>query len=277
MKIDANFVRRTLPKRRPDSHKGENGRVLVTAGSRLYFGSPALVSLAAYRAGADLVYTLVPEYIAPAVASFEPDLMVWGYSGEYLNDSAFELLDDLRRKTDVMVIGNGITKRSGALETVSKLVPAYGKQCVIDADAIQPGGIEAKGMIYTPHVREFERLSGKSVPGNAAARAEEVKKAAKKLDAVILLKGRVDVISDGKRAAFNTTGNAGMTVGGTGDTLAGVLAALVSRGIDAFAAACSAAWINGTAGDYAFKRLGYSLLATDIIAELPNVMRKVQR
>lgn len=279
MLITNQYLKKTLKPRNPKSHKGENGRVLVVGGSRLYFGSPALVALSALRTGADLAYLLVPEYIAPTVASYSPDLIVWGYKGEFLNEGAHPQFHELAQKTDALVIGNGITKNPQVLKVAKELILECGneKPCVIDADAIIAGGYGMENVVYTPHVREFERLAGVPVPKSINERQDAVRKAAKKLNAVVLLKGAIDIISNGKRTALNKTGNPGMTHGGTGDTLAGILGAFLSQGHSLFNAACMAAHVNGAAGDLAYKKYGDSLIASDMIGEVANVMKRIHQ
>ncbi|MFH1471405.1 MAG: NAD(P)H-hydrate dehydratase [Nanoarchaeota archaeon] len=273
--VDSRFLSKNLKKRSPDSRKGQNGSVLVVGGSRQYYGSPALVALAALRAGADLVYLLVPEHIAPTVASYSPDLIVWGYKGEYLNKGATDLFSELREKTDVMVIGNGLTKKSDVLKVAEKMIREYKKPCVIDADAIVAGGYGIKNAVYTPHVKEFERLAGRALPQDFGAQKSLVNSIAENFDSTVLLKGKIDIASDGKIMLLNKTGNSGMTCGGTGDTLAGVCGALLAQKNSALNSAICAAHINGAAGDLAYKKFGNSLIASDIITELPNVLRTI--
>jgi len=275
--LNPNYLRKTLKPRNPDAHKGQNGRVLVVGGGKEYFGSPALVALAVLRTGADLAYLLVPEYISRTIASYSPDLIVWGYEGGHLSKKAHSLFGELEKRTDAMVIGNGITKQPAVLETAKELVEKWDKPIVIDADCIQPNLKFNKKTLLTPHLVEFQRLTGKKPPQNEKERAELVKKEAKDLGSTILLKGRPDIISDGERIAANNTHNPGMTSGGTGDTLAGIAGALLAQKYPPFEAGCMAALINGMAGDLAFKRYGYSLIASDIITEIPNVMKKYQK
>lgn len=111
-------------------------------------------------------------------------------------------------------------------------------------------------------------------PENLKQRIKLVEKTAKELSATILLKGRPDIISDGEKLMFNNIHNPGMTIGGTGDTLAGIACALLSQKCSAFESACMAAYINGSAGNLAMKRYGYSLLASDLIKEIPSVMKQ---
>ena len=104
-------------------------------------------------------------------------------------------------------------------------------------------------------------------------REKGVEKAARELGATILLKGRVDVVSDGDRTRFNWTGNPGMTVGGTGDVLTGVTGAYLSKGFEAFQSACAAAFLNGLAGDLAAAELGHHLVAEDLLSRIPEAVR----
>ncbi len=263
-----------LISRDPGSRKGDNGRLVVVGGSTRYYGAPALVSLAALRAGTDLVYTIVPEAIAPTVASYSPDLIVWSYEGKELNRNAMSLIEELAPKTDALVIGNGLTRAPGVIKAAQSILDYWEKPVLIDADPI--GFVKAKNAnaIYTPHDGEFLRLTGKKPPKDVSERAKLVKIEAERLGATILLKGPVDVISDGKKTKLNRTGNSAMTCGGSGDTLAGIAGALLSQGYPAFDAACWAARINGLAGDFAFKELGYSLRATDIINSIAKAMKR---
>lgn len=275
--FDFKEARNVLPKRNPSSRKGENGRVLVVGGSMEYFGSPALAGLAALRAGADLCYIVCPRFIAPVVAGYSPDLIVWSYGGGYLSKNALPLINKLEEKTDVLLIGNGLTKQPQVLSLIRRIVASWNKAAVIDADAIMAGLEFRKGRtVFTPHPVEFQRLGGAVPKKDPSKRAKQVSSLAGKLGATVLLKGVSDITSDGKRVVVSSTGNAGMTAGGTGDTLAGVCAAFLSQGLEPMDAAPLAAFVNGAAGDRAFKKYGYSLLASDVIDELPAVLKELR-
>jgi len=127
-------------------------------------------------------------------------------------------------------------------------------------------------MIITPHKGEMKRINGDDVPNDEIEKIEFLKNYALINKVTVLLKGQTDLISDGKEVRGNRTGNAGMTVGGTGDVLAGLTGALFANH-DAFSSACAAAFINGAAGDMAFSKFGYGLLATDVIDFIPEVMK----
>ncbi len=272
-----NRVAGLLKPRASDSRKGDNGRLLVIGGSIRYSGAPALVSFGALRTGTDIVYTLVPNSIAPTVASYSPDLIVWGYEGEYLNRSAMELVQELEPKTDALVIGNGLTAKKEALQEAGEILSAWEKPVVIDADLLGRVKTGSKLAIYTPHDGEFERISGKKPPIELNARAEAVKKEAGKLNGVVLLKGPVDVVSEGRQVFLNRTGNSAMAVGGTGDVLAGLAGGFLSQGKSPFDSARLAAYINGLAGDLAFKELGYSMRATDMLDFIRKAMMRISK
>lgn len=253
------------------SHKGDAGRVLVIGGGA-YSGAPALAALAGLRAGADIVTVAAPKSVSDIIASFSPNLIVRALSGDRLVEKDIPLISELIKKHDVVVIGMGLGTEEATLDAVRKIVPLCMK-AVIDADALMPEVLNAgQDIIVTPHAGEMKRLSGVDVPEDEKKKLAFVRDFAKDNDLTVLLKGRIDFISDGKEIRANRTGNAGMTVGGTGDVLAGLTGALFAKH-DAFSAACAAAFINGAAGDLAFSEFGYGLLATDVIDRIPEAMK----
>jgi NAD(P)H-hydrate epimerase len=156
------------------------------------------------------------------------------------------------------------------------------KPMVIDADAFKPVSadmeiLNEKTGVLTPHSEEFKRLTGEPVEKDMEKRAQQVKTFAKKTRFTILLKGATDIISDGNSVKLNISGNPAMTVGGTGDVLAGLAGGMLAKGISSFAAARIAAFVNGAAGDMAYEELGYSLMATDIIENIPMVLKSFLR
>jgi len=267
-----------LQKRKPEAHKGNAGRVLIIGGGP-YSGAPALAALAAIRAGADLVTVAVPESVAGIVASYSPDLIVRKLFSSVLCPEDLSILPDLINSHDVVVMGMGLGRATETLETVRKLLP-FCRKAVLDADALAAlsgtlfetlaGNCE---IIVTPHAGEFARLRDMETPDSPEAREKAVREFAEEKGVVTLLKGKVDIISDGKQTLLNRTGNPGMTVGGTGDVLAGVTGSLFSRNPTFLAAAC-AAYINGAAGDLAFEKAGNALLATDVIEKIPEIIKE---
>jgi len=126
--------------------------------------------------------------------------------------------------------------------------------------------------VLTPHAGEYRLLTGVEPPKELEKRVAEVQKTARDLNAVILLKGHVDVVSNGERTKLNFTGNPGMTVGGTGDTLSGVVGAFLAQGADPFEAAVAGAFINGAAGDFVRREKGFHMVPTDLIDYIPRVI-----
>ncbi len=259
--------------RPPSSHKGDAGRVLVVGGGA-YSGAPALAALGALRAGADIVTVAAPRNVADIIASFSPNLIVRPLSGDRLVEEDIAVISELIKKHDVTVMGMGLGNEDSTLAAVRKIVPLC-RKAVIDADALRPEMLLEvhKDIIVTPHAGEMARLSGADVPKDEKEKIEFVRNFAAENKLTVLLKGRIDIISDGVEVRASRTGNAGMTVGGTGDVLAGLTGALFAKH-DALISASAAAFINGAAGDLAFEEFGYGLLATDVIDYIPQVMKE---
>lgn len=263
---------RPFLKRPAASHKGDAGRILVIGGGA-YSGAPALAALAALRAGADIVTVAAPKNVSDIIASFSPNLIVRPLSGNRLVEKDISLISELIDKCDVVVMGMGLGNEYPTLVAVRKILPMC-KKAVVDADALFPDILHEDHMdiIVTPHVGEMKRLSGAGVPEDEKKKLAFVRDFAGNNRLAVLLKGKVDIISDGTEVRANRTGNPGMTVGGTGDVLAGLVGALFAKH-DAFSAASAAAFINGAAGDLAFEEFGNGLLATDVIERIPEVMK----
>ena len=265
---------RCLNMRAPDSHKGQAGRILIIGGGA-YSGAPALAALAALRTGVDIVTVAAPSTVADTIASFSPNLIVHRLSGQRLCIEDMPLITKLAAAHDVVVMGMGLGNEKEVVETARRIIPLCNK-LVLDADALP--ALEGTERMYseiviTPHAREFARIRKIETTADINSRIQEVMAFSRENSLVTLLKGKVDVVSDGNKVMLNRTGNAGMSVGGTGDVLAGITGALLATNPPMRAAAC-AAYINGAAGDIAFKDKGYGLLATDIIEKITDVMRE---
>lgn len=259
-----------------DSHKGKNGRVLVIGGGP-YTGAPSLAAMGAYRIGADLVQIATPEQSFLTVSGYSPNFIVHRMPGNVFTDGNLDQVLGLTGLVDAVIIGSGVGRDPRTQEAVRDFVKECNKPMVIDADAfsalsVDPGLLKGKKGIVTPHSREFATLFGKALPDDLEERAAAVKEAAAHIQMTVLVKGMIDVISDGERIKLNRTGNPGMTVGGTGDVLAGICAGLLAKGVGAFDAARIAAFTNGSAGDLAFNEQCYGLLATDVIDNIAPVM-----
>lgn len=276
--VEGSILKEIYRERPKWSHKGDFGKLLVIGGSKRYTGAPALVAysaIASLRAGADLVLVAAPKRAADIIASFSPNLITEPLEGDFVSMKHSKTLDYLMRKFDAVSIGSGLGIEKETEGFVKKFVGKIKKPCVIDADAIKVLKKKRLGgnFVLTPHAYEFYHISGEKPKHDIMGRAKVVEKFAKKIGATILLKGAVDIISDGKQTAMNKTGNPYMTTGGTGDVLAGICGGLLAQGISPFKAACASAYITGKAGDLAAKDKGPGLLATDIIEKIPEVIR----
>ncbi len=260
-----------ITQRKLTSHKGDAGRILIIGGGA-YSGAPALAAMAALRTGADIVTVAAPKSVAKTIASFSPNLIVKELTSDRLCTEDITILKELIKAHDVTVMGMGLGLEKETLDAVKQIIPLCDK-LVLDADALHdlelPVATE-HNIIITPHAGEFRKLAG-NAPEDLEEKIEFVKQFSLEKNVVTLLKGSSDIISDGKHCRVNRTGNPGMTVGGTGDVLAGIVGALFALN-GAMDSAENGAFINGAAGDIAFTEKGYGLIATDIIEKIPETI-----
>jgi NAD(P)H-hydrate epimerase len=268
------------PERDIDSHKGMWGTLLVVGGNETYSGAPTLSSLAAYKMGLDLVYTAVPETAAGAVASASPSMITVKLKGERLTSKNLKQIEVTLERASAVALGPGLGVGPETVKAVGELVEMInekGVPLVLDADGLKAyakNPIKLKApTVFTPHSREFKLLTGKEVSGSHLEKGAIVEIEARRLDSVILLKGNVDIISNGKYTRYNKTGNPGMTVGGTGDVLTGIVGAYLAQKADPFYASGAAAFINGKAGDMVVTKKGYHLLPEDLIKVIPKIVK----
>jgi len=278
VEVKKSILKKIYRKRDRWTHKYDFGHLLVIGGSKQYSGSPALNALAALRAGVDLVTIVAPERAANIIASFQPDLIAYPLKGDYLNRKHLPELFEFSKNKTAVVIGGGLCREKATIKTVTEYLRKIKIPCVIDADAIHAVAtkmevIGNKNFVITPHSHEFYVLSGIKIGKDLKERIRIVSNVALGLKTTILLKGHVDIISNGIKTALNKTGSPYMTKGGMGDTLAGICGTLLARGNDTFTAAQAAAYINGKAGEIASKRLKESVLASDLIDSIPEAIK----
>jgi NAD(P)H-hydrate epimerase len=269
------------PKPEPDSHKGDNGRLLIIGGGP-YSGAPALAALAAYRMGVDLVHIATPRKTYKIIASYSPNFIVHKLSDKILVSEDLEVVSNLLDKVEAVIIGPGLGDHPDTISAILEFVKVCKKPMVIDADAIkavsiEPDLLKGKSGVITPHSGEFQILTDERAKPDLNERGNQVASLAKEIGFTVLLKGKIDIISDGNYIKLNRTGNPGMTVGGTGDVLAGLCGGMLSKGISPYNSARIGAFTNGTAGDLAYKDLGHSMMATDIIDKIPIVLNSFVR
>jgi NAD(P)H-hydrate epimerase len=278
MILDHKAVLAGLPDRKPDSHKGDYGRILLLCGSRGYTGAPALAAMGALRSGAGLVYLGVPEsiYVIEATKLNEPIVLPLPDRDGKLSEMAIAEILELLPEMDAVLIGCGLGRSPHTCAVVEAVLCNADCPVVLDADGINCICAHKDILrerhaptILTPHAGEFARLG---YPG--ADRYAEAVAFAKDYGCVLLLKGHETLITDGKSCYQNPTGNPGMATGGSGDVLAGIIVSLLGQGLPALTAAACGAWLHGAAGDICAEKIGqYGMLPSDILEVLPRLMK----
>lgn len=258
-----------------DSHKGQNGRLLLIGGSEL-FHAASLWSLTVASRIVDLVhFASVPEnndIVRAAKTEFRNGIVI------HRSDIESYIEED-----DCILIGPGMTRDSETKDLTDRLFQTYPhKQWVIDAGALQMMDISLipAHAILTPHHGEFELLLKRNTESGIMNQAfgmqheVSVESFSKQYGCIVLLKGEKDTISNGVETRTVEGGNAGMTKGGTGDVLAGLVAALTCTN-DPFLSAVGGSFINKHAGDELFKTVGPFFNASDLANEIPKTMKKL--
>jgi NAD(P)H-hydrate epimerase len=257
--------------RDPQGHKGDFGEVLVVGGGP-YAGAPALAAQAALRAGADLGYVACPEAVAGLIQGFSENLIVQSLPDDRLTPSHVSRLLDRAADADCVVLGPGLGDHEESLEAVGEFLEGFDGTGVVDADALQvvPDVDTDATLVCTPHQGELVGMGGET-DDDWEERADLVESFAADLGQTLLVKGAYDVVSDGETTRVNRSGNPGMTVGGTGDVLAGVTGALACT-LDPLPAAALGAYANGCAGDIVVDEQGYGLTASDLLEAVPRAL-----
>lgn len=275
------------PPHRPDSgHKGTFGRVLLIGGSRGMAGSIALSAMAALRSGSGLVSAAVPDRILETVAAFDPAVMTIPLPDQepgVFAGSAAESLGSLDARWDAVGIGPGMTTGDGPARLLEHCIERRQTPLVIDADGLnilaeemQSGLVlvDAGHLILTPHPGELERLTG--VPaGDREGQIEAAEGLSKGSGATIVVKGAQTVVVDKDRRWTNSTGNAGMATGGSGDVLTGVITSLLGQGMTPFDAARLAVFQHGAAGDRLANKIGMAAITAGDLARELRIDRSV--
>lgn len=272
-------IYRLLPEREADTHKGNYGKILLLCGSRGYTGAAALAAMGALRSGAGLVYLAVPDciYTIEAVKLTEPVVLpLPDEEGTYATSSVKEIKTLLQGK-DAVLVGPGVGQSSGVESVVRTVLEVFQGPVVLDADGIN---VLAKHKdvlrsrtyptILTPHDGEFLRFGG-IFKENRVASAISF---AQEYGIILLLKGHETIITDGLTTYLNPTGNPGMSTGGSGDVLAGIIVSLLGQKLAPLEAAACAAWLHGAAGDICANTIGqYGMLPSDMLDVLPRLLR----
>ena len=276
-----------MKNREASSHKGNNGRLLIVGGSADYSGAPAIAGMAAIGAGCDLVYVASPEKSAEAIKSTSPDLIVKSLPGDKLSLSHSQEILDLADKVDAVLIGPGAGIDDDTSKLFNVLAAKIKKPLVLDADSLKQVEMSLiknrSDVILTPHIFEFKSFFNVNddlrldIDSYDFAKVDEnitmFQKITRQIKATVIVKGQYDLVLSGTKFRINKSGNPGMTVGGTGDALAGICAGLLTQDLDAFDSACLGAFVNGLAGDEAYEAKGNGFSATDLVSYIGNVIK----
>ncbi len=272
--VDEDIIHKLYKPRNNFAHKGTYGHALLIAGGYGKMGAAVLAAKACLHTGVGLLTCHIPGSGYNIMQVSVPEAMVV----TDFNSSYVTAIDEDLSKYKTIGTGPGLGKASETKQFLVKLLTDFNKPMVIDADALNMIGDDEdlqrkipKDSILTPHPKEFERLFGKAP--DEFARVELAKKKAAELGLVIIVKGHHTLVAtpDG-RAFFNSTGNAGMAKGGSGDTLTGLLTSLLAQGYNPADAAIFGVWLHGKAGDVAAKnRSMEAMLATDLINSIGDV------
>ncbi|MBQ9521552.1 MAG: NAD(P)H-hydrate dehydratase [Oscillospiraceae bacterium] len=282
IQVGVSFARCALPPRKPDGHKGDFGKVFLVGGSRAYTGAPYLMASATVGSGCGLVFLGVPGGIWTVEASrCLASIPVALGDADALTPDALPALTGQLQACDVLAIGPGLGRFAGVADTVCSVLRDTPKPVVLDADGINAlnGHIhilsERRGRvtILTPHEGEFSRLLGKPVTD----RVQQARDFATTYGCVLVLKGhRTVTATPSGTVLVNTTGNSGLSKGGSGDVLTGLIASLLAQGATPVQAAAGGVWIHGRAADYAANTLTpYAMTPLDIIGAFPLVFAEL--
>lgn len=288
-----NFVSKKdikLPKRKKDSKKGDNGKILVVGGSKDYIGAVALAGLAALRSGADWVTVAAPEKVALAINCLSADLVTVKLKGDYFSARHAKEIINLSKKHDAVLIGNGIGQKEATRKFLKKIIKKINNLKVIDADGIKAlSSFDLENSIITPHIKELEIfMKNSNIKNSMIKKIINEKNTQNKtlsiknnfqkfLDKnnIILLKGPVDAIISKDGILLTKGGNPGMAKAGTGDVLAGLCAGFLGQSKDLLQSAVNASYFNKKIGDILLKKKkGFTYLASDMVWEIGRVLKQ---
>lgn len=268
-----------LPDRKPESHKGDFGKVLLICGSKGYTGATALAAMGALRSGAGLVYAAAPEsiYAIEAVKLTEAIVIPLPDQDGRLSTAAVNEIRSIMEQKNAVMIGPGLGQSEGVFAAVRTVLEEFPGPVVLDADGINAIAKHKDLLrgrtgptVITPHAGEFARIADVCT----GDRLEDAVTFAAEYGVILLLKGHRTIITDGKSTYLNNTGNPGMAVGGSGDVLAGIIVSLLGQGLQPMEAASCSAWLHGAAGDICAKQMGqYGMLPSDMLLVLPRLLK----
>ena len=286
--VDADFVLPLLQQIPPDSHKGSYGHVLTVAGSRGMTGAAMLASRAVLRSGAGLVTTAVPDSLADCIDLAFTEGMTLALPEEkagFLSAEAGKEILEIGKDKDVLLIGPGLARTDETVLILEEVLSSWTKPAVVDAGGLwalaqnKDIAVAAAGLlVLTPHPGELARLLDTTAEEIQKDRCAAVCKAAEEFAAIVVLKGASTLIADPAGNLYiNSTGGPALATAGSGDVLAGALAALIARGLPPCDAAVLAVYLHGRAGDLLKEDKGSrGGLAGEVAEYLPLAMKELE-
>ena len=279
--------KKAISPRRPKSHKGDYGHVLVLAGSLGLTGAAYLTCAACLLSGSGLVTLGIPKSLNSIMEVKLTEVMTKPLAETKditLSDRALGQINKILPQFDALAIGPGLSRNPETQELIHKLLKSVTQPLVLDADGINAlnGKVDLlhclkSDLVMTPHLGEMSRLLNLKITEIENRRIKIAQAFAKKYKVVIVLKGHLTVVANRNGKTYvNHTGNPGMASGGCGDVLTGMIASFLGQGIDSFKAAKLGVYLHGLAADYVAEEKGeISLIATDILDKLPQVLKTV--
>lgn len=272
-KLTQSHIKELINPRNPDTHKGNYGHALLLAGNQGRMGAVVIAVVACLRAGVGLVTANVPLEERVIVQAVIPEAMV------VMREEAKQGFDAY----SAAGIGPGLGTDAAAKKLLIHILSYFRKPLLVDADALTMIAADEhlfskvpEGTIFTPHPKEFDRLFGDHA--NEKERISTAIKKAVEHQVVIVLKGHHTLVTYSGQSFVNTTGNAGLAKGGSGDALTGIITAFLAQGYEPFQAAKLGVFIHGLAADIALKKQSMeSMLITDVIACLGKAWKQIRK
>ncbi|AEX85065.1 yjeF-like protein, hydroxyethylthiazole kinase-related protein [Marinitoga piezophila KA3] len=244
--VTPEMVKKLLPKRPKFSQKYDYGNVLILAGSSEFPGASILSAIGAQKVGAGLVKLITPTPLSSYVLNHEPGIIYKSLMKDKFSLKDFDLISKELKKASVIVIGPGLGRSDETMQFVRNVVEYSRVPIVVDADALYAVDSLSlrKNIVLTPHVGEMKRIV-RTDEINIRQNYEYTEKFAKHKRATIVFKDATTIITNGERTYFNITGNTALAKGGSGDLLTGIIAGLVSQGLDVMEASIVASYLSG--------------------------------
>ncbi len=283
---DDEFIRSVIKPRNSNSQKGDYGKLLIIAGSKGMSGAAYMAAEAALKSGTGLITLASCESVNTALEAKTTEVMTYALEDcdGHISSDAIPKVIQLLEKADAVLIGPGLGRSVDSEELVRSVLHKSRVPVIVDADAINAVANNkellsecACDLIFTPHLMEMSRLTGLDISYIEENRIQISREFCEENGAVLLLKGPHTVVTAPSLLQYiNITGNPGLASGGSGDVLAGIIAAFSARGIDCDKAAAAAAYIHGKAGDIAKEKYGVeSMSAADVLKCLPEAFCRI--